>query len=113
MATQIRPYKVSVDSSQIQQLKDKIAQTTFPDELDNAGWDYGAPLADVKLLATYWKDKFNWSHWERRINEFPTFMATIDIDNFDSVEVHFIHIKSAIKTSVPLLFLHGCSSSPS
>jgi len=47
----ISPYHISVKDSEIERLKEKLALSSFPDELDQAAWDYGAPLKDVKRLA--------------------------------------------------------------
>jgi len=30
----------------------KLSDARFPDEVDDAGWDYGVPLSDVKLRFT-------------------------------------------------------------
>lgn len=104
----IKPYTVSVPDSQIQRLRQKLELSSFPDELDDAGWEYGAPLADVKRIADHWKDRFDWRKVEASMNKLPHFMATIEVDNFDSLDIHFIHQKSKVKNAIPLLFVHGC-----
>lgn len=71
-------YRVAVPEEQLVTLKIKLAQAEFPDEaryfrqhellsnntnvdqLEEAGWDYGAPLADIKRLAQHWKTSFDW-----------------------------------------------------
>lgn len=108
MAT-IEPYTISVVDSQIKRLKQKLELTTFPDELDGASWDYGAPLADVKRITTYWKDKYDWRKNEAVLNDLPNYKANIQVDGgFDPIEIHFIHHKSKVKGAIPLLFVHGC-----
>jgi hypothetical protein len=51
------PFNINISDDALLRLKKKLELTTFPDELDEAGWDYGTPLADTKRLAFYWKDK--------------------------------------------------------
>lgn len=42
-------YTINVPDSKLEELKTKLSTATFPDELTDASWDYGAPLADIKV----------------------------------------------------------------
>ena len=46
---QISTYKITVPQEKLDRLKEKLALADFPDELDGANWDYGAPLADINV----------------------------------------------------------------
>ena len=107
----IEPYTISVPEEQRQRLTKKLEATTFPDELDHAGWDYGAPLADVKRLAIYWRETFDWRKQEARLNELPNFKTAIQVDGFESLDIHFVYQKSNVEGAIPLLFSHGCTYS--
>src|SRR6266536_393781 len=109
MASNMKPFKISVHDSALESLKAKLAASTFPDEVTfSTTWDYGAPLADIKRLANYWRDGFNWRAQEAKLNETPQFTTTVSVDGFEELEVHFVHQKSKRDGSVPLLFCHGC-----
>ena len=56
----ITPFQISVSDAAIEDLKTRLNLAKFPDELDQAGWDLGSPLGDVKRLVAYWKDKYDW-----------------------------------------------------
>ena len=105
----IEPYTISVSEEKRQRLIKKLEATTFPDELDQAGWDYGAPLADVKRLGTYWKEEFDWGKQEAKLNELPNFKTAIQVDGFESLDIHFVYQKSKVEGAIPLLFSHGCT----
>lgn len=108
MASPIESFKINVPNSAIKRLKDKLELTTWPDEVDFSNdWNYGAPLADIKRLATYWKDGFDWRAHERKLNQLPQFTTTINVDGFGDLQVHFLHEKSPSSSSIPLLFCHG------
>ncbi|KAK4233150.1 Alpha/Beta hydrolase protein [Achaetomium macrosporum] len=108
MASPFRPFKINVPDSAIKSLKDKLGLTTWPDEVDFSNdWNYGAPLADIKRLAIYWKDGFDWRAHERKLNQLPQFTTTINVDGFGGLQVHFLHGKSPNPSSIPLLFCHG------
>ena len=107
----IEPYTISVPDSKLQQLHDKLEAAKFPDELDAAGWDYGAPLADVKRLTAFWKNQYDWRMQEEKLNQLPNFKAVVSIDGFGTLDIHFVHQKSEVQEAIPLLFCHGCQFS--
>ncbi|KAG2039483.1 Alpha/Beta hydrolase protein [Suillus americanus] len=41
----------------------------MPDELENAEWKYGSPLADMKRLTERWRNEYDWRKHEKEINE--------------------------------------------
>ena len=106
-----KPFKVAVPDERLDRLRAKLEMTEFPDELDDAGWDYGAPLADVKRLTAYWKDGFDWKKQEADINKLPQFQTQIKVDGYEQLNIHFIHQKSENPKAIPLLFVHGCRCS--
>ena len=104
----IEPYTISVSDEQLERLSQKLALTAFPDELDEAGWDYGAPLADIKRLTKYWRESYDWRKEEAKINELPSYKTSIEVDGFDTLDVHFVYQRSPVENAIPLLFCHGC-----
>ncbi|OCH86440.1 alpha/beta-hydrolase [Obba rivulosa] len=106
MATEY-PFELHVSDEDLQRLHQKLELTTFPDELDEAGWDYGAPLADVGRLVARWKDGFDWRKAEAAINAFPQFTRDIDVDGFGTLNIHYLHQRSSVDHAIPLLFVHG------
>ncbi|KAI9839840.1 MAG: hypothetical protein M1819_000030 [Sarea resinae] len=105
----ITPYSINVPDEQLKKLKQKLELAEFPDELEETGWAYGAPLADIKRLAAYWKDGFDWRKAEKHLNTFPQFTTPITVDAFkeDPLDIHFVHQTSPVKGAIPLLFVHG------
>jgi hypothetical protein len=104
----IRPFTIAVPDSELGRLAKKLADASLPDEMEHAGWDYGAPLDDLKRLIAYWRDKYNWREAEEKLNKLPHFQASIDVDGFGTLDVHFLHQRSPTKAAIPLLFVHGC-----
>ncbi|KAM0801829.1 Alpha/Beta hydrolase protein [Usnea florida] len=101
------PFTIAVPDDRLQKLQAKLELTEFPDELDEAGWDYGAPLADVKRLVAYWKDEFNWKKQEADINKLPQYQTQVKVDGYEALNIHFIHQRSTNSKAIPLLFVHG------
>ena len=104
----IHTYTISIPDDHIDKLTQKLALASFPDELDGVGWNYGAPLSEIKRLTEYWRNDFDWKKQEAQMNKLPNFRTSIEVDRFGSLDIHFIHQKSEIDTAIPLLFSHGC-----
>ncbi|KAF2183898.1 alpha/beta-hydrolase [Zopfia rhizophila CBS 207.26] len=103
----INPYTISVPDAELEKLHEKLSHTTFPDELEEAGRDMGAPLSDIKRLVEYWKTKFDWKSQEKRLNQLPQYTTEIQAEGFDALKIHFVHQRSGVKEAIPLFFCHG------
>lgn len=40
----IKPFTLNIADDEIDELKNRLKLTRWPDELPNAGWEYGIPL---------------------------------------------------------------------
>ncbi|KAF7944331.1 hypothetical protein EAE96_010729 [Botrytis aclada] len=104
-----QPFQISVPQAKIDTLKTKLSLTEFPDELDNAEWDMGVPLSDVKRLTKAW-EAWDWRAAEEKLNrqlEGAQFTTGVEVDGFGELDVHFLWQKSEVVGAVPLLFVHG------
>jgi microsomal epoxide hydrolase len=101
-STAIRPFRVKVPQAELDDLRDRLARTRWPDDYEGVGWDYGTDLATMKELATYWRDGYDWRRQEAYLNSFPHFTAELDGE-----ELTFIHVRGTGPDPIPLLLLHG------
>ncbi|KAK0892046.1 hypothetical protein LTR91_021145 [Friedmanniomyces endolithicus] len=100
-------YTINVPDDKIAALKQKLSQATFPDELEGAANDYGAPMAEVKRLTEYWKTSYDWKAAEAKLNALPNFHKPIKVDGFPALDIHYLHQPSDSPDAIPLLFCHG------
>ncbi|TCD68987.1 hypothetical protein EIP91_009209 [Steccherinum ochraceum] len=107
MAHEQQTFNISVPDSELELLRKKLDLARFPDELEESGWEYGAPLADVRRLVERWKDGFDWRAAETKLNKLPQFTRDIDVDRFGTLNIHYVHVKSEATDAIPLLFVHG------
>ena len=49
------PFKISVPDAVLDDLRERLAQARWPDEVEGAGWDYGIALDYMKELADHWQ----------------------------------------------------------
>ena len=102
-------FRIDIPEEHLTILQQKLALTNLPDEIEDAGWDYGAPLADIRRLVARWKDGYNWRKYEAQLNdELPQFTRDIEVEGHGTLNVHYVHKKSEVVDAIPLLFVHGC-----
>ncbi|KAJ8068330.1 hypothetical protein OCU04_003892 [Sclerotinia nivalis] len=103
------PFQISIPQEKIDTLKTKLSLAQFPDELSDAEWDMGVPLASMKRLTKAWEE-WDWRVAEENLNKTlkdAQFTTGVDVDGFGELDVHFVWQKSEVKEAVPLLFVHG------
>ncbi len=98
----INPFRIDIPPADLDDLRDRLARTRWPDELPDAGWTYGVPVSYLKELAEYWRTSYDWRKYEAKLNAFPQFTTTIDGQN-----IHFLHVRSPEPDALPLILTHG------
>ena len=98
----IEEFRIDIPQADLDDLRDRLGRTRWPDQLPGAGWDYGIALDDVRELAEYWRTGYDWRVHERRLNGFPQFTTQID-----GQAVHFLHVRSHLPGALPLIMTHG------
>lgn len=99
---EIRPFRIDVPEGDLDELRERLRRTRWPDELPGVGWGYGIPLGYVKELAEYWRTGYDWRAHEAELNAYPQFTTVID-----GQVVHFLHVRSGNPDAIPLLVTHG------
>ncbi len=104
-----QPFKIAIPDEKLRLLRQKLDLATFPDELEDSGLKYGAPLADIRRLVARWKEGYDWRTHEAALNaDLPQFTLDIPVDDFGTLNIHFVHQTSKVEGAIPLLFVHGC-----
>jgi len=95
-------FEIKVDQAILDDLKRRLGNTRWPDEINNNNWEYGTNEMRLKALCAYWETGFDWRKQETHLNGFPQYKTTID-----QIDLHFIHVKGKGQRSTPLLLTHG------
>jgi pimeloyl-ACP methyl ester carboxylesterase len=98
----IEEFRIDIPQADLDDLRDRLTRTRWPDQLPDVGWDYGIALDDVWELASYWRTGYDWRVHERQLNSFPQFTTEID-----GQRVHFLHVRSGVPGALPLIMTHG------
>ena len=89
-------FTVEVSDEAVFALRRRLADTRWPDQVADTGWDDGCDLAWLRKLADYWADGFDWRYAEARINSFDQVTTTID-----GQRIHAIHQRSPEPDALP------------
>ena len=98
----IQPFQLNVPQATLDDLRERLAHTRWPDEIEGAGWDYGTNLQYMQELVDYWQHTYDWRKQEAEINKFAQFKTEID-----GLDIHFIHERGKGPNPTPIILLHG------
>jgi epoxide hydrolase len=102
MGDEMTPFHISISERDIEDLRDRLRGTRWPEQQTVADWSQGTPLPFARELCRYWFEDYDWHAAQDRLNRFPQFLTTID-----GLDIHFLHIRSPHEDAVPLVITHG------
>ena len=102
MAAAARAFRLQVADSAIDDLRERLARTRFPDQAPGEPWAYGADVAYLQQLVEYWGSRFDWRAQEARLNAFAQFNVPLH-----DIDLHFLHVEGKGPKPYPLLLSHG------
>jgi len=98
----IRPFRIHVPQEALVDLRRRIVATRWPDKETVTDQSQGVQLATMKELVRYWGTEYDWRKAEAKLNALPQFVT-----NLNSLDIHFIHVRSKNPNALPLLVTHG------
>ena len=98
----MKSFKIEIRQGQINDLKSRLNNTRWPDEIANSDWEYGTNSSYLKELCTFWKDDFSWQTQEKSLNQFDHYKT-----EGEDINLHFIYQKGKGVKNLPLLLIHG------
>ena len=102
MPEQIEPFHLDVPERDLEDLRNRLARTRWPDRETVADTSQGPPLAKVRALCDYWRDGYDWRRCEALLNGLGQYLTEID-----GLGVHFLHVRSPEPDALPLVMTHG------
>ncbi|KAH7021911.1 Alpha/Beta hydrolase protein [Ilyonectria destructans] len=111
--TSPQPFNIRLDKDFVKLVERKVRDYRPSISVDDDWTVRGPPGEAVADLARYWDKKYDWNTVEKRLNkELKHFAITLPGNgNYTApIPLHFVHEKSPDKNAIPLLLLHGWSS---
>src|SRR5260221_4509390 len=100
--TELRPFRVEISGAAIDDLRERLARTRWPEKEPVGDWSMGIRLAYVQELAGYWEKSYDMQRVANRLNRYEQFMTTID-----GVDIHFLRVRSPVEGATPCIMTHG------
>ncbi|MBQ0721120.1 MAG: epoxide hydrolase [Gammaproteobacteria bacterium] len=98
----IRAFQIAVSDEVLADLKQRLANTRWPEKETVDDWSQGIPLAYTQEVCEYWLNDYDWRSREALLNQYDQFITELE-----GVDIHFIHARSAHANARPLLMTHG------
>ncbi|HEX4107494.1 MAG TPA: epoxide hydrolase [Solirubrobacteraceae bacterium] len=98
----ITPFRVAVPDADLQDLRERLARTRWPERETVTDWSQGIPLDYVREVCDYWAREYDWRRFEAQLNGYEQ-----GLTNIDGVDIHFLHAPSAEPDARPLIITHG------
>lgn len=96
------PFTISTSAEQLADLRVRLGRSLWPSALPATGWQYGADGEYLHDLARHWLDSFDWPQQERRLNQLPQFLLSVE-----GWTVHVIHVRGQGPDPLPIILTHG------
>lgn len=61
-------FRIDTPGPGLDDLRERLSRTRFPDEVEGSGWDYGTNLRYMKELVDYWLHTYDWRAREAELN---------------------------------------------
>jgi pimeloyl-ACP methyl ester carboxylesterase len=98
----IAPFTYHAPQSALDDLRQRLADTRWPERETVADWSQGVPLAKLQALVEYWRTDYDWRRCEAMLNGLGQFRTEID-----GLDIHFLHIRSPHADALPIIITHG------
>ena len=98
----VEKFHIQVEEKVLNDLRAKLGQVRWPDQMDGAEWEQGTELSYLQSLVAYWRDSFNWRQQEAELNRLDHFRSEVD-----GLSIHFIHERGVGPSPLPIILTHG------
>ena len=100
--TTVTPFTLDVPQADLDDLRRRLLATRWPERETVEDSSQGPRLEKVQALVDHWATAYDWRRTEGLLNSWGQHTTTID-----GLEVHFLHVRSAVPGARPLLLTHG------
>jgi hypothetical protein len=100
--TEVRPFHVEISDAVIDDLRERLARTRWPEKEPVEDWSMGIPLTYVQELAGYWAESYDMQRVADLLNRYEQYTTAID-----GLDIQFLHVRSPVAGATPCIMTHG------
>jgi pimeloyl-ACP methyl ester carboxylesterase len=98
----IQAFQLPYSESAVQDIRERLARTRWPDTIPGSGWEYGFDLEYLQRICRYWREEFDWKAEIERLAHLHHWRYVAG-DHL----IHFVHERGRGPAPIPILLLHG------
>jgi len=102
MTDAVAPFRIDVPQRDLDDLRDRLIRTRWPEAATVRDWSQGVPLDKMRSLCDYWANRYDWRRCESMLNDLGQYRT-----NIDGLGVHFLHVRSPEPNALPMIMTHG------
>jgi epoxide hydrolase len=96
------PFTIAFDEDAIDDLRDRLRRTRWPEPETVTDWSQGVPRTYLQELCDYWRTEYDFGAAQDRLNAFPQYKLEVE-----GLPVHYLHVRSPHPRALPLIITHG------
>lgn len=93
---------MNIGQKQIDDLRLRLSLTRYPERESVTDWSQGVPLNYLREVVDYWRNEYDMTRLQYRLNAHPQYIARIS-----DLDIHYLHVESPEPTARPLILTHG------
>jgi len=97
-----RPAPIHVSDDELDDLRERLRRTRWPDPLPAVPWDAGMDLDVLRDLCRHWTEEYDWRQHEAWLNSLGPIAVEVD-----GLDLHVFRAGTRHDEAIPLLLLHG------
>jgi pimeloyl-ACP methyl ester carboxylesterase len=105
--SELTPHPIAVAEAELDDLRERLARTRWPEKEAVDDWSQGIPLAYVQELCAHWAGGYDWRRVESELNRFEQLRFVPDVGAPDRLGIQVLHAPSPHPGALPLVLTHG------
>jgi pimeloyl-ACP methyl ester carboxylesterase len=98
----LEPFSIPFSHDAVDDLRDRLVRTRWPDEIPGSGWGYGFDLQFLQEICGYWRERFDWKAQVEKLSALHHCRYVSD-----GIGIHFIHERGKGPAPIPIILTHG------
>jgi pimeloyl-ACP methyl ester carboxylesterase len=98
----LEPFSIPFSQQAVDDLRDRLDRTRWPDEIPGSGAEYGFDLRFLQELCSHWRERFDWKAQVEKLSAFHHYRHVSD-----GFGIHFIHERGKGPAPIPVIMTHG------
>jgi len=107
LSAELSPSPIAVPDAELDDLRDRLRRTRWPERETVEDWSQGVPLAYARELCATWLDDYDWRRVEAELNSFQQLRFAGTGAGGETVGIQVLFAPSSEPDAIPVVFTHG------